>query len=246
MKFDHNDYNAKTADTLDVFSVLVHNSTTSRNSANRDDNRTSETEKGNYTTSGTEARRERIRKQHEEAEKKRVRNMKVALALAIALASGAATIGVQQLGDYVHDNAIIKEYADDLRADTLDGKKNTHRTDDNENFFYDSDEIAQIIEGRIQDGADMDQEVFLVTKVFDYNGPNEIVSYLTDCQCESIEAYANYRGFESVDEFKQVQRDRIIMQEEIAEKQSELQKMQEEYGTSPIQDALSQKGGVKK
>lgn len=161
--------------------------------------------------------REKIEKSKTQVLKETVLKHRKKLALLVAgvLITGAAVT----VPGIVNDILAINNYVNDFKIETV--AQNTHRTDDGANYWYDTNSIVDTIEQRIIDGEDVDVQMYCVSKSMKYSGPGEVISKITNDECQSIDDYAKKTGYESLDEFNKVQETKILYEEELAKMQPE-------------------------
>ena len=155
-------------------------------------------------------------KMSEEEYRQRLKYIAAAVAVATALAIGAANALVSDLQERFYIDTIGHNFHTNVIS------TNTYRTDDGQHYFYATKDIADAIEN----SNNTDEDIYLLVL--------EIGEYQTDLvlqntEFKSLENYLRMRGFNSLDDFSNDARKRIILESDIKNHQDELQRMNQEH-----------------
>ncbi len=165
-----------------------------------------------------------------------VEKLKKAL-ISIVVAVSIATAGIIGGGAHVvntlKESMVVGENIRDFQVEVISPE--THRTLDNEHYYYDYDDIARHMEDRGQFDNDV---YYLIANIGEFQA-NRVMKY-TDY--ESIENYLSTNGYEDTEQFIDHQRQEIVAQEELDEKQAELDQMNNEFGNTTINEGTSYGG----
>lgn len=165
-----------------------------------------------------------------------VEKLKKAL-ISIVVAVSIATAGIIGGGAHVvntlKESMVVGENIRDFQVEVISPE--THRTLDNEHYYYDYDDIARHMEDRGQFDNDV---YYLIANIGEFQA-NRVMKY-TDY--ESIENYLSTNGYEDTEQFLDHQRQEIVAQEELDEKQAELDQMNNEFGNTTINEGTSYGG----
>jgi hypothetical protein len=155
-----------------------------------------------------------------------VKKMKVMIgttAVVVAILAGTGPIVVSNAYNKIVDNIQINELVQDFESNVIVNE--THRTDDNEHFYYDYSDIAK----KIENMEDFDKAVYLLDQSIGYYQTGKTLAH-TDYG--SFTNYLEEKGYADEDEFKKDMRQRILLENEIDKKQQELNRMQEEHSSN--------------
>lgn len=170
---------------------------------------------------GVRSRERRIRMKYKDY----VRSLKVlavTTAVAVSLAIGAGTAAVHHIQDNITVNHLVSEF----QRDCINHE--THRTQDNEHYFYDYDDIADYCE----EMGDFDLGIYLFDANTNDYQTGRVLAYTS---YESLDGYLDAHGWEDADEWKKNMREKIVLNHEIEEKKEELRQMAEEHQMSSAQ-----------
>lgn len=143
-----------------------------------------------------QARKERrqIRMQKEE-KLRRIRRVVVAASFALMVAASPVLIH-----NFV-DNRIMDSLVMDFKTEVI--APETHRTDDNQHYFYDEADIAD----KITSMDDIDEAVYLLQVNVGEHNTNQILEH-TDYG--SFDGFKEERGYESTEDFMRRTREHIL------------------------------------
>lgn len=146
-------------------------------------------------------------------------------AIATAIAVSAALAGGNLYVNKVHDNFVIGRMERDFHAEYISPE--THRTNDNQHYFYDYSDIARNMEGM----EDYDEGIYLLV--------HDIGKY----QADKVLAYTNYGNFDNYltehnykdsKEFDKEMSRKILLEEQIEKNNIEINNMLKD--NLPIQE----------
>lgn len=153
-----------------------------------------------------------------------------ALAAACMIAGGVFVGFVGEVVDTYQENAIVYEQMAEFRREAI--YPNTHRTMDNQHYWYDYAKIANELE---EDGKDFSSQLYMAYSDMGEYQVNRVMQY-TDY--DSVEAYVKAHGFEDIDAWKKSEREKLILQGEINERTSELDAMHRELNGDDVLGAV--------
>lgn len=184
----------------------------------------------NSLRQGTGTRKRNTIKVDAEKFKKALISLVVATSIATAGLIGGGTHVVNTLKESMLVGGNIKDFQVEVIS------PETHRTMDNEHYYYDYSDIARHMEDR----GHFDNDVYyLISSIGEFQA-NRVMAY-TDY--DSIDNYLNKNGYKDAEEFLDHQRQEIVVQEQITEKQNELDRMNEEYGNTQVTTQETTFGG---
>ncbi len=179
----------------------------------------------NITTERVHIRRVKSQKQ---VLRKRLTTFFVAAALVGGLTSNMVSLAV----DRVKDNMIVSDQTLEFKTEVI--APNTHRTDDNQHYFYDYDDIAAWCMGG---GKDFSTELYLAYANLGENQTNKVMDFTP---YGDLGTYVSGRGFESVDEWAKNERKKIVLMAEVDAKQSELAAMSNDLNRQQVENAVKE------
>lgn len=135
--------------------------------------------------------------------------------------------GIQQAGsfalDEIQEGKIYHELQDNVRTEYI--VDNTHRTNDNEHYWYDYAAIAD----KLEDSENFDRDLFIMSQNSNYFDMNEVLKY-TDYG--NLDNYLEAKNFDDKESYVEGMKDYIESSIEIDmafdEREKELNKMTEE------------------
>ncbi len=164
------------------------------------------------STSGGTVRRNNVRRKT----KRSVSHKKIKRFLSAAVIGAGITIGISNLTDKMVDNAVMNGVVSDFHSEVINPE--THRTADRENYFYDYVDILQ----EMKEMDNFDEAVFLLNRCIGENQTDRVLAYT---EFESLNDYVVSRGYEDVKDFDKNIKEQILLEEEINDKQEELNRM---------------------
>lgn len=139
------------------------------------------------------------------------------LAVAVAAATSVAFSCVPGAIKTVSDNWTVNRLMNEFHMTYVTPE--THRTDDNEHFFYDYDDIA----AHLEEYGDFDEAVYLLNRDIGYYQTGQVLRWTP---YESFTNYLEEKGYTNEEEFQDDIKKQIIMGIEIQEMREELHQMQ--------------------
>lgn len=153
-----------------------------------------------------------------------------ALAAACMIAGGVFVAGVGEVVETFQENVIVYEQMSEFRQEAI--YPNTHRTMDNQHYWYDYAKIAKELE---EDGKDFSSRLYMA---YSYMGEFQVNRVMEYTDYANVEAYVKAKGFEDIDAWKKSEREKLILQGEINERTSELDAMHRELNGSDVLGAV--------
>ena len=157
----------------------------------------------------------------------------ISIVVAVSIATAGLIAGGTHVVNTLKESMVVGENIRDFQVEVISPE--THRTLDNEHYYYDYDDIARHMEDRGQFDNDV---YYLIANIGEFQA-NRVMKY-TDY--ESIENYLSTNGYEDTEQFLDHQRQEIVAQEELDEKQAELDQMNNEFGNTTINEGTSYGG----
>lgn len=179
----------------------------------------------------TPAQKERARVIKAQQRRQERRRRLGALALACMITGGVAVGVVSNVAETMHNNAIVHEQTYSFVKEVI--YPNTHRTYDNQHYFYDYDDIADAI---MADGKDFSNELY---KAYSYLGEYQTNRVMKYTDYDTVEEYAKNAGFEDVDAWAKSERSKIVLNDEVNSKKAELDAMHRELNSSAVEKAAT-------
>lgn len=152
---------------------------------------------------------------------------------AVAAATAIATTIVIGAGSSLVDNfkeaCVINRLSHEFQVECISPE--THRTNDNQHYFYDYDDIAYYIEGM----DDFEVGVYL----FNINTSDYQTDRVMDwTKYDSFDAFLQAHSYKDSDEFRSDMRDRLAKEESVRQMMQEVDEVKGEHG-------FEQEGGIK-
>ena len=153
---------------------------------------------------------------------RRLKKIVGATAVSVALLVGAG-IGVGSYAvDHIHDSYIVSQYASEFRKDCINPE--THRTNDNQHYFYDYSDIADYCE----EMGDFDLGIYLFYKNTNAYQTGRVLDYTP---YDSLDAYLAAHHWVDPDDWEKDMNRKIVLSYENNKNLEELQKMAFEHQT---------------
>lgn len=135
------------------------------------------------------------------------------LAASVAVVTTVAVSCVPGAIKTVSDNWTVNKMMNSFHAEYVTPE--THRTDDNEHYFYDYGDIAR----HLEEYGDFDEAVYLLNRDIGYYQTGQVLRYTP---YESFTNYLEQKGYKDEEDFQDHMKDRIIKEIELLEMQDEL------------------------
>lgn len=135
------------------------------------------------------------------------------LAASVAVVTTVAVSCVPGAIKTVSDNWTINKLTDSFHTEYISPE--THRTDNNEHFFYDYDDIAK----HLEEYGDFDEAVYLLNRDIGHYQTGQVLRWTP---YGSFTEYLNQKGFKDEEDFQDNMKERIIKEIEMLEMQEEL------------------------
>ena len=184
------------------------------------------------TGTGNVAQRDRARVIKAQ-QRRQQRQKRIATLLIGCMILGGVTVGVaNEVVDTIHENRIVYEQTSAFRRDVI--YPNTHRTLNNQYYYYDYDDIADAI---MADGKDFSTELYKAYADLGEYQTNRVMKY-TDYA--NLESYVTSNGFKDIDEWADAEKKKIVLQAELDEKKSQLEDMHRELNGDQVMGAVEE------
>lgn len=154
------------------------------------------------------------------------------LMLTSAIAGGVITAEASQIKDYITNQAKVSSYVSEIEENFI--RDNIHRTNDNQNYFYDYIAIASELKNR----GFAEPEIYSIYKILGEDGTNNVVQFLGE---DSLEDYIQKCGCSSIKDFEKMQKKRILLQMEIDSNENQLQEMMSSQNMPTVSDEKGEK-----
>lgn len=191
----------------------------------------------NSTGSNGQAQRERARVIKAQQRRQERQRRLVAFALACMITGGVAVGTISHVAETMHNNSVVYSQTSSFRRDVIG--PNTHRTMNNEYYYYDYDDIADAI---MADGKDFSTELYKAYANLGEYQTNRVMKY-TDYS--SVEDYVKANGYKDIKEWSKAERKKIVLNDEVSSKRAELDEMHKEINGDQIMDAVDNNFGGK-
>ncbi len=139
------------------------------------------------------------------------------LAVAVAAATSVAVSCVPGAIKSVSDTWTVNKLSHEFHAEYV--VPETHRTDDNEHYFYDYGDIAK----HLEEYGDFDEAVYLLNRDIGYYQTGQVLRWTP---YESFTNYLNVKGYKDEDDFQDSMKKEIIMEMELQDMNDELIQLQ--------------------
>lgn len=168
----------------------------------------------NSTTGTTQSSRAARQKQIRAKKRKQAL---VGLCVGVALFTTITTAGLKALGTRIGNNIEVAQSINEYHREVV--YKNTHRTQDYQHYWYDYYEIGKEVKS--------DEDVYkLVQDIGEYQ-TNRVLATRDDIE-DTVEDYIKNRNYKDMKDFNETNYERILIQNDIEEKQRELNQMAHE------------------
>lgn len=176
------------------------------------------------------AQKERARVIKAQQRRHERRKRTTALAMACMIVGGIAVGVASEVAEIMEENSIVYEQTSAFANDVI--YPNTHRTMNDKYYYYDYDDIAEAIQ---QDGKDFSTELY---KAYAYLGEEQTNRVMQYTDYSSVHGYATAAGYDNIDDWVKSEREKILLQSEVASKQSELDAMHSELNGAEVLGAV--------
>lgn len=133
--------------------------------------------------------------------------------LGAAVGGAIAALGVGNVANTMIDNSVINGLAREFHSEVV--RPETHRTNDNKNYFYDYGDILQTM----KEMDDFDEAVFLLSECI---GEEQTSIVLRGSDYESFAGYMETKGYKDSKDFAEDMRGRILIETDIEDNKREL------------------------
>ena len=160
------------------------------------------------------------------------------MAVVCVIAGVGLTIGGQSLIGHLQDKMTIGAEMNDFQYEVI--RDNTHRTNDNEGYWYDYQTINNLISDRIENGADESTELYMLTTRLGEEQANKVLAYKDGGI--TIDEYTANLGM-TQNQWEDLEEKKILASAALEEKNAEIQSMQAQTNTNSNQ--VNMERGIK-
>ena len=145
--------------------------------------------------------------------------------LPLTLAAGIAIGGfgfstVNKIASSWDSNSYLSEQVTDFRKDYIN--PNTHRTEDNQNYWYDYYEISRGIE----DAVNQDEAIFYCYENIGSLQTGRVIHYIG---YDTFMGYIQSKGFDTLEDYEDFMKNEVSLRYEVDKDKKELNKMINEH-----------------
>ena len=155
-----------------------------------------------------------------------VDRLKVAIAalctLCMVAGAGLVSIGGSWM-DAMHDNKVLYSYSSEFRTNAIN--ENTKRTQNNQYYYYEYDDINDYME---REGADYSQEAYLAYRNLGEHQMDRLFSEGTRKGPDSLQEFVESEGYDTIKDWEKAEREQLLLEHEMREKGYELREMADE------------------
>lgn len=168
----------------------------------------------NSTSGTTQSSRAARQKQIRAKQRK---NALIGLCIGVALFTSVTLAGVKALATRIGNNIEVAQSINEFHREVV--YKNTHRTQDYQHYWYDYYEIGKEVKS--------DEDVYkLVQDIGEYQ-TDKVLATRDDIE-DTVQDYIKNRDYKDLKDFNETNYERILIQNDINEKQRELNEMTHE------------------
>lgn len=168
----------------------------------------------NSTSGTTQSSRAARQKQIRAKQRK---NALIGLCIGVALFTSVTLAGVKALTTRIGNNIEVAQSINEFHREVV--YKNTHRTQDYQHYWYDYYEIGKEVKS--------DEDVYkLVQDIGEYQ-TDKVLATRDDIE-DTVQDYIKNRDYKDLKDFNETNYERILIQNDINEKQRELNEMTHE------------------
>ena len=174
------------------------------------------------STTGASAKRDpnrRIRMKYSDY-KKTIKTVAIATAITVSV----VLAGTNMYAGTIHDRMTTGRMINDFHREYI--APETHRTNDNQHYFYDYFDIAN----RMEQMEDFDEGVYLLVNDIGEYQADRVLAY-TDY--DNFENYLNTHNYKDSDDFNKTMSKKIVLEEEIENKNNEIRNMLQDHTVTP-------------
>lgn len=157
--------------------------------------------------------------------KKVYHNRMKALFVAGAITAGVVLGAGSNLVSTYQDNLVVGGMVEEFRTNVIN--KDTHRTDDNEHYWYDYSSIHNKME---ENYDNYDEAVYYCEKSIGEYQTDQVMAYSNEYG--GYQEFLEKNGYKNTKDFEKHIEKRIVLSNELKDKKEELQAMQDEHAQS--------------
>lgn len=159
----------------------------------------------------------RVKKEH-------FKNAVITLCCFSAIIGAVTMTGINALRKAVDEAVQVGTSIEEFKKEAIN--ENTHRTQDGQHYWYDYDSIGEHVK--------TDEDVYLLYRNLGTTQTNKVLE--TVDSYDSVENFLETHNFENTNDWAKTANKQIIMQNEIEQKQEEVNKMTEEHNLESNQN----------
>jgi len=148
---------------------------------------------------------------------------KTILPLTLAVGIGIGSIGGGVIGNTIESwdsNKYLSEQVHEFRSEYI--VPNTHRTQDNQNYWYDYYEISK----GIKNAPNQDEAIFYCYENIGSLQTGRVIDYVG---YDTFTDYVKGKGFDSIEEYEDFMRKEVSLRNETVQESNELDEMMKEH-----------------
>ena len=157
--------------------------------------------------------------------KKVYHNRMKALFVAGAITAGVVLGAGSNLVSTYQDNLVVGGMVEEFRTNVIN--KDTHRTDDNEHYWYDYSSIHNKME---ENYDNYDEAVYYCEKSIGEYQTDQVMAYSNEYG--GYQEFLEKNGYKDTKDFEKHIEKRIVLNSELKDKKEELQAMQDDHAQS--------------
>lgn len=157
--------------------------------------------------------------------KKVYHNRMKALFVAGAITAGVVLGAGSNLVSTYQDNLVVGGMVEEFRTNVIN--KDTHRTDDNEHYWYDYSSIHNKME---ENYDNYDEAVYYCEKSIGEYQTDQVMAYSNEYG--GYQEFLEKNGYKDTKDFEKHIEKRIVLSNELKDKKEELQAMQDDHAQS--------------
>ena len=184
------------------------------------------------TLSEKSKERTRIRREKMAMEELKIRTYKTAGVIVFSgiLAFTLATNAIESLHNQIYLSTMSRICQTEIIG------PETHRTLDNEHYFFDYSDIAK----KVEQSDNVDQSIYFVERNIGEYQTNLVLEHTG---FKSLDNYLRMRGYDSIDEFEKDMSKRLILEGKQSKNENELKRMSEQHPETITISYENQTGG---
>lgn len=159
------------------------------------------------------------------------------LPLVLAVGVGIGGVGFSAVDNVVENwdnNSYISEQISDFRSDYI--APNTHRTQDNQGYWYDYYEISR----GIANAPNQDEAIYFCYENIGSLQTGRVIDYIG---YDTFTDYVNSKGFDSIEDYEEFMHKEVALRHETTVENNELAEMMNEHSITDTEQTNNTLGG---